>query len=86
MEQGSCPWDTLYSRTGSVSRRGFCKGLQPLTRRVAWTSGRWMFPDGSLVHWDEVENTSKQIQRLALYLVGVLKRREFSQVKRSVKR
>jgi hypothetical protein len=78
--------ESLYSRTGSLSRRKFAQGLQPLTRRVAWTSGRWVFPDGSVVPWDEVENTSRQIQRLALYLVGVVKRREFSQARPSVKR
>lgn len=78
--------ETLYSRSGSVKRRNFSEGLKPLVRHVAWTSGRWTFPDGSLLRWDEVENTSRQIQRLALYLVGVVKRSEFGGTRASGKR
>jgi DGQHR domain-containing protein len=78
--------ETLYSRTGSLSRDKFAEGLEPLRRRVAWTSGRWSFPDGSIVQWDEIENTSRQIQRLALYLVGLVKGRQFTAKARSGKR
>jgi DGQHR domain-containing protein len=66
--------ETLYSRTHRVSRKTFAQGLEPLKRHAAWTSGRWRFGDGSVAKWDEIENTSRQIQRLALFLVGVVKR------------
>ncbi len=75
--------ETLFSKSGSASRRRFADGLEPLRRHVAWTSGRWSFPDGSVLPWDEIENTSRQIQRLALYLVSVVKRRESSAQRKS---
>jgi len=78
--------ETLFSKSGSTSRRRFAEGLEPLRRHVAWTSGRWSFPDGSVLPWDEVENTSRQIQRLALYLVSVVKRRHSSAHSKTGKR
>lgn len=65
--------ETIYSRTGRVNRKLFAKELTPLLRRTAWTTGTWSFPDGSVSQWDEIENTSRQIQRLALFLVGAVK-------------
>src|SRR5262249_11061260 len=65
--------ETLYSRSGSSAVSDFKKGLAPLIGKTAWTSGAWRFVDGSVVRWDEVENTPKQIQRLALHLVGIVK-------------
>lgn len=66
--------ETLYSRTGSIAVADFVDGLRPLAKTSAWTSGAWTFADGSVIQWDEVENTPRQIQRLALHLVGKVKR------------
>ncbi|WP_213762439.1 DGQHR domain-containing protein DpdB [Caballeronia sp. dw_19] len=68
--------ETLYSRTGSIKVNDFKRGLEPLAQHTAWTSGAWTFADGSVSKWDEVENTPRQIQRLALHLVGLVKRAE----------
>jgi DGQHR domain-containing protein len=68
--------ETLYSRTGTIAVEDFAEGLRPLARTSAWTSGTWTFTDGSVIKWDEVENTPRQIQRLALHLVGKVKRSE----------
>ena len=66
--------EALYSRTGRLDRRSFARGLEPIVDANAWTSGAWKFQDGSVTRWDEVENTHRQIQRLALHLVGLVKR------------
>lgn len=66
--------ETLYSRVHRINRKAFAQGLEPLKRHAAWTAGQWRFSDGSVAKWDEIENTSRQIQRLALFLVGVVKR------------
>jgi DGQHR domain-containing protein len=66
--------ETLYSRTGSARRRDFVRGIEPLASSTAWTSGHWKFQDGSISKWDEIENTPRQIQRLALHLVALVKR------------
>ncbi|MGO4396185.1 DGQHR domain-containing protein DpdB [Variovorax sp. M-6] len=66
--------ETLYSRTGSIAIEDFVEGLRPLVKNSAWTSGAWTFVDGTVTKWDEVENTPRQIQRLALHLVGRVKK------------
>lgn len=66
--------ETLYSRKNSITRKAFIAGLKPLRRHVAWTEGHWQFPEGGRVKWDEIENTSRQIQKLSLHLVGLVKK------------
>jgi len=66
--------EALYSRHGKLDRRAFVRGLQPIAPMTAWTSGEWTFQDGSVAKWDEIENTFRQIQRLSLHLVGLVKR------------
>jgi DGQHR domain-containing protein len=66
--------ESIYSRTQTVDRASFARGIRPLVPHTAWTSGRWKFGDGSALKWSEVENTSRQIQRLALHLVSLVKR------------
>jgi DGQHR domain-containing protein len=67
--------ETIYSRSGQVTHKNFARGLQPLLAKCAWTEGRWRFEDRSVLSWDEIENTPRQIQRLALHLIGLIKRR-----------
>lgn len=66
--------EALYSRTGQFDRKTFARNLAPLALKTAWTSGRWTFQDGSVAKWDEIENTPRQIQRLSLHLVGLVRR------------
>ena len=66
--------EALFSRTGRLDRRTFVSGLKGIAPLTAWTSGEWVFQDGSIAKWDEIENTHRQIQRLSLHLVGLVKR------------
>lgn len=65
--------EALYSRDPRTDRKAFARGLQPIAPLTAWTSGAWTFQDGSVAKWDEIENTFRQIQRLSLHLVGLVK-------------
>ncbi|WP_217591334.1 DGQHR domain-containing protein DpdB [Burkholderia sp. GbtcB21] len=75
--------ETLYSRIGGIEVSAFKQGLEPLAEYAAWTSGAWTFSDGSVSKWDEIENTPRQIQRLALHLVGMVKRAELAKPRKS---
>lgn len=66
--------ETIFSRNGRPAYRSFVKALQPLRRHVAWTSGKWHLPHGEVMKWDQIENTPRQIQKLAFYLVGLAKK------------
>lgn len=66
--------EALYSRTGSFDRKTFASKLKPLAPMTAWISGHWKFQDGSVAKWDEIENTHRQIQRLSLHLIGLVRR------------
>lgn len=66
--------EALYSRSGDLDRRSFGHGLKSIASKTAWTSGAWKFQDGTVTKWDEIENTFRQIQRLSLHLVGLVKR------------
>lgn len=75
--------EALYSRTGNSERRVFVRKLKPIVPKTAWASGQWKFQDGSVVKWDEIENTHRQIQRLALHLVGLVRNSPARDQKRS---
>lgn len=47
----------------------FRKDLQPLTEVCRWSSGFWDFGPGSQVRWNDLQNTSKDIQLLTNYLI-----------------
>lgn len=66
--------ETLFSQTGAIDASSFASGLERLQKCSAWRSGEWEFTDGTVQKWNEVENTPRQIQRLALHLVGLAKR------------
>jgi DGQHR domain-containing protein len=66
--------EALYSRSGKTDRRQFARGLESIAPQTSWTAGKWTFHDGSVARWDEVENTFRQVQRLSLHLVGLVKR------------
>jgi DGQHR domain-containing protein len=66
--------ETIFSLTGSYQKQDFIEGLRPLKKIAAWTSGEWRFADGGVTKWNEIENTPRQIQKLALHLVAITKR------------
>jgi DGQHR domain-containing protein len=66
--------ETIYSRTSKPAYRTFVKALHPLRKHAAWTSGKWRFSDGVILNWDQIENTPRQIQKLAIHLVGIAKK------------
>jgi DGQHR domain-containing protein len=66
--------ETLFSRTGRMDRESFVSGISPLKEHAAWICGSWNFQEGDVLKWDQIENTPRQIQKLALHLVGLIKR------------
>ena len=56
---------------GEPTYETFRKELAPLRGQCHWTGGSWDFGDGSQRRWDEVQNTSKDIQLLAMHLLDL---------------
>lgn len=57
----------------------FEKDLAPLADVCRWTNGYWDFGPGAQRKWNEIQNTSKDIQVLSNYLMGQYKARVWSQ-------
>jgi len=66
--------ELLHSRVGALSRNEFADGLSLLRKKTAWTSGRWHFADDDVRPWNGIENTPRDIDSLANYLVREIKR------------
>jgi hypothetical protein len=64
-----------YRTTGLPTREQFYKNLQPLSEVCRWTDGYWEFGPGALRKWNEIQNTSKDIQLLSNYLLVQYKAR-----------
>jgi DGQHR domain-containing protein len=58
-----------YALSGIPSRQQFAADLLPLKEVCRWTAGYWEFGPGSVRKWNEVQNTSKDIQLLSNYLL-----------------
>lgn len=52
-----------------VSESQFVEDLQPLQDICRWTDGYWNFGPGRQRKWNEIQNTTKDIQLLANYLL-----------------
>lgn len=64
--------DAIGDRTGvgaSPSKDQFMADLLPLAPNCKWTNGYWEFGVGTQRKWNEIQNTSKDIQLLANYLL-----------------
>ncbi len=75
--------ELLVGREGAQTHDEFAQGLSVLRGHTAWTSGSWQFSESERVPWDKLENTSRQVSRLAQHLVSVARRelsREFKLV------
>jgi len=66
--------ELLHSRTGACDRREFEKGLLLLKGKTAWTRGIWTFAPTDQRTWSAIQNTPKDIDVLANYLVREAKR------------
>jgi DGQHR domain-containing protein len=58
--------------------KDFEADLEPMTSVCSWTAGYWNFGPGSQVRWNEIQNTSKDIQLLTNYLLHQYKARVWS--------
>jgi len=58
-----------HRRSGLPSVEHFRRDLQPLKEVCRWTEGFWDFGPGQQRKWNEIQNTSKDIQLLANYLL-----------------
>jgi DGQHR domain-containing protein len=56
-------------RDGVPTREVFRADLAPLSPVCRWTEGHWEFGPGAQRKWNEVQNTPKDIQMLANYLL-----------------
>jgi DGQHR domain-containing protein len=64
----------LFSKTHRMDRESFRKGLEPLRKHTAWTSGTWRFSKGELVPWNRLQNVRRHVRNLAQYLLTEVKR------------
>lgn len=56
----------------------FRKDLEPIREDCRWTSGYWNFGPGSQIRWNDLQNTSKDVQLLTNYLLHQYKTRVWS--------
>jgi DGQHR domain-containing protein len=59
-----------YRRKGVPSREQFRDNLVPLVDVCCWTDGQWEFGPGAARKWNEVQNTPKDVQALADFLLA----------------
>jgi DGQHR domain-containing protein len=58
-----------YRRTRIPTEEQFAEDLQPLKDICRWTDGYWNFGPGRQRKWNEIQNTTRDIQLLANYLL-----------------
>ncbi|MCG3146083.1 MAG: hypothetical protein HONDAALG_03915 [Gammaproteobacteria bacterium] len=64
----------------------FAADLEPLRELCRWTDGYWNFGPGCQRKWNEIQNTSKDIQLLSNYLLVQYKSLVWNQESRGVKK
>jgi len=64
---------------GAPSPEKFAEDLRPLRDVCRWTDGYWDFGPGQQRKWNEIQNTSKDVQLLSNYLMVQYKARVWSQ-------
>lgn len=58
----------------------FAEDLRPLEAICRWTDGFWEFGPGAQRKWNEIQNTNRDIQMLANYLLVQYKARVWNRV------
>ena len=66
-------------REGLPTAQHFVENLLPMRPVCRWTNGYWEFGPGQQRRWDEIQNTSKDIQLLTNYLMIQYKTRVWNQ-------
>ena len=69
-----------YRSNGLPGTQDFAADLAPLRNICRWTDGYWDFGPGCQRKWNEIQNTSKDIQLLANYLLVQYKALVWSRV------
>jgi DGQHR domain-containing protein len=64
-----------YRSRGFPNDKAFARDLEPLKPCCRWTDGIWDFGPGQQRKWNEIQNTTKDIQLLANYLLVQYKSR-----------
>lgn len=59
-----------YRSKGLPTKKHFLSDLEPLKSVCRWTDGYWEFGPGAQRKWNELQNTPKDVQLLANYLLG----------------
>lgn len=67
-----------YRGEGMPTREHFARDLIPLRPVCRWTEGHWAFGGGMIRRWNELQNTPKDIQLLADYLLTQYRARVWS--------
>jgi DGQHR domain-containing protein len=73
--------DTIFDRYIRVrvpAEHDFARDLAPLKAVCRWTTGLWDFGPHSQCKWNELQNTTRDIQRLSDYLINEYKTRVWS--------
>ena len=65
--------DEIYAHDRKGTTDAFVRGMQPLAKGAAWSSGSWHFGRGEVVPWNRIEFTPRQCQQLAEHLVSKLR-------------
>jgi DGQHR domain-containing protein len=68
-----------HRQSGPPSREQFRRDLAPLREACRWTDGYWDFGPGVQRKWNEIQNTHRDIQLLANYLLVQYKARVWNQ-------
>jgi hypothetical protein len=71
-----------YRQAGLPAREQFRADLEPLREVCRWTDGYWDFGPGVQRKWNEIQNTSRDIQLLANYLLVQYKARVWNRADR----
>lgn len=58
-----------HRKTKTPTEEQFINDLTPLKEVCSWTNGYWDFGPGRQVKWNEIQNTTRDIQTLANYLL-----------------
>lgn len=58
-----------HRKTKIPTEEQFINDLSPLKEVCSWTNGYWDFGPGRQVKWNEIQNTTRDIQTLANYLL-----------------
>ncbi len=65
--------------SGAPSAEQFAEDLRPLRDACRWTDGYWDFGPGQQRKWNEIQNTSRDVQLLSNYLMVQYKTRVWNQ-------